>query len=245
VDEHGLREVESMTRQTWSLALALGAVVAAASPAFAAASPADQFSEARRQCDAHVDDLRSSAKTLQVVAIIVATIGGLGAAASGLKAGSSEGNAGKRWGTVAFVSGVVAAAAPHLPKAQSFEDKLAMSDRHRIEGLKVERQLALLGDPGGEFQRTCAQYVFARYTDCLAEDAKDPPDLPQDPGSDKTKKEDLAIEPVAAPPPVTADTTRSPSEPEGAPSRHGGPVRAIHSSGQARRPEHFEAIETP
>jgi hypothetical protein len=74
--------------------------------------------------------------------------------------------------------GVVAAAAPHIPKAQSYEDKLAMSDRHRTTGLKVERQIALLDDPSGEYKRECARYVIARYTDCIAEDAKDPPELP-------------------------------------------------------------------
>jgi hypothetical protein len=160
------------------LGVPLVLVAVAATQGRADDGPADKFSGARQQCDAHIVGLKSSARNLELVSILIATIGGLGAAVSGLKAGSSEGEKGKRWGIIALVSGIAAAAAPQIPTAQSYEEKLTMADRHRTMGLKVERQIPFLDGSDESYQRSCARYVLARYTDCLAQAPIDPPDLP-------------------------------------------------------------------
>jgi hypothetical protein len=182
----------------------------------AADEPSDQFKDARQQCNTHIADLRSSARDLQVAGIVVATLGGLGAAVSGLKAGNSDGAKGKRWGVVALISGIAAAAAPHIPNAQSYQDKVTMADRQRITGLKVERQLPLLDDPAGGYKRECAQYVLARYTDCVAEETTEPPDLPVNSAASVAN---------VAPQPNAPDTASSPLGPMRGLRRGGGAVR--------------------
>jgi hypothetical protein len=135
--------------------------------------------DARRECAAHMADLRMSAQTWRWVSIFVAVLGGVTASLTGLKAGLSEPEVGRKWGYAALVSGAIAAASPLLPKTEEFRDKLAASDRHYVVGLKVERQLDVF-DSESPYRTNSANYAIARFTDCLADSPADSiPDLPK------------------------------------------------------------------
>jgi hypothetical protein len=142
----------------------------------------DRVEDARRECVAHIADLHSSAQTWRWVAIVVAVLGGVTASLTGLKAGLSEPQVGRKWGYAALVAGAIAAASPLLPKTEEFRGKIAASDRHYIVGLKVQRQLHTF-DAERSFQTFSANYAISRFTDCLADSPGDRvPDLPKNTG---------------------------------------------------------------
>lgn len=203
------------------------------------------FKDARTQCEDHVKELRNQAHSLQLIAMIVAAVGGLGAAVTGLKAGGSTGKKGKAWGWVAFVSGVAAAFAPQIPKAKPIEQKLALADSHWIKGLKVERQIAMLGNDDQDsrvFGQKCARYVVARYTDCLGDDAKPPPELPvyDDP---EAKRRPLPLEMKVAENPSAPLT--APSKPDPAVDDESISADLKKALDRARRLESLQVQDAP
>jgi hypothetical protein len=137
-----------------------------------------QLSMAGQECSQHINALRVKADTWRWIMVAIAAVGGMSASLTGLKASIAPVKTRRRWGYVALVSGALAAISPFLPKAEEFRNRIVLSDRHRIVGLKVQRQLAYL-DPKLPFRMEAAKYAMARFTDCIGEEPpQEVPDLP-------------------------------------------------------------------
>jgi hypothetical protein len=162
------------------VAVCLAAGFAARPPVLGASlDVGSQLTVAREQCEARLQTDRRNVEVWRWVSILAAVIGGLAAAGSGQQAGRSEGKAGRVWGAIAVVAGATAAASPLLPKADEYQRRLAVADRHYIVGLKVERQLPAAG-ASTAFRQTLVGYSLARYTECLSvAPPEEVPDLPK------------------------------------------------------------------
>jgi hypothetical protein len=145
---------------------------------------------ARKQCEARLRSLRSSAEFWRWFAIFAAGLGGGVAAASGIAAGRTEGRnekvlgiTGKVWGFVALLSGGLAATTSITPKPDTYISSLASVDRHYIVGFKVERQIPSVvarsvSTVEEQNKQILVAYSLARYTECLSQTPSEVPDIP-------------------------------------------------------------------
>jgi hypothetical protein len=163
-----------------------GAAVAAAQPAAPAgaaeatdpAQPAMAGVQMRMKLcedtvERHKKDLTFARGLALAFAIVTSAATALaGSLAAFVKTGTRQ----KVAGVCAAVGGVLTGVLPKMPDTDQAQKMVAVSDSHRVAGLKVLEQISLSSPDDKEFARWGAKYAVARFIDCTSEAPQ--PDVP-------------------------------------------------------------------